>query len=106
MVGKLARLLAPIALASVALGIYLLAHSALATHTPAATRSSTTVVNTQHTVHRGRRQPKYYVVKAGDSLSAIAAKTGVGIARITSLNPSVSAPPYSLQTGQRLRLRR
>jgi LysM repeat protein len=105
MVAKSARFLAPIAIASVGVGIYLLVHSALVKDHPATAQSSTTIHTTRHSAHRKPR-PKYYVVKQGDTLSSIAARTGVSQGRLGTLNPSVSAPPYSLQTGQRLRLRR
>jgi LysM repeat protein len=51
-----------------------------------------------------RSTPKFYRVRAGNTLSGIAAKTGVPIATIQQLNPNVNAS--ALQTGQRLRLRR
>jgi LysM repeat protein len=44
------------------------------------------------------------VVKSGDTLSGISIRTHVTIFRLTQLNPSLS--PNSLQTGQRLKLRR
>ncbi|MGA2009094.1 MAG: LysM domain-containing protein [Solirubrobacteraceae bacterium] len=88
MVRNSARFLAPLALAAVALGVYLVVHS---TH-PGATR-------------RRKLGPKFYVVKPGDTLSAISARTKVSLTRLTTLNPALSAP-YNLQTGQRLRLRR
>jgi LysM repeat protein len=106
MVGKAARLLAPIALAAVAVGIYLIVHSTLATPATTAVQSNTTIVTRRHAGHKARRRPKFYTVKSGDTLSSISDKTGVPLDRLTALNPSVSAPPYSLQTGQRLRLRR
>jgi LysM repeat protein len=46
---------------------------------------------------------KFYVVKAGDTLSKIAAKTGVEIEELLTLNPSVD--PQALVTGQRIKLR-
>jgi LysM repeat protein len=107
MVGKSARLLAPIALVSVALGVYLIVHSSLATHTtPTAAPSSTAVVDHHHDGRHTPPEPTFYLVRPGDTLSAIAAKTGVPLSQLTALNPSVSSPPYSLQAGQRLRLRR
>jgi LysM repeat protein len=106
MVGKAARLLAPIALAAVAVGVYLLVNSAVIKHHHTTTTTQTTLhVTHGHTRHHTAK-PKFYVVKSGDTLSSIAEKTGVPLGRLTALNPSVSAPPYSLQTGQRLRLRR
>jgi LysM repeat protein len=44
-----------------------------------------------------------YVVRTGDTLSKIAAKTGVEIERLLTLNPSVD--PQALVTGQRIKLR-
>ena len=107
MVGKSARFLAPIAIASVAVGVYLIVQSNVGAHhtTTAPRATNSTLVRTR----RGRRRPAgatFYVVKSGDTLSAIAARTGVTLSRLTALNPAVASPPYSLQTGQRLRLRR
>jgi LysM repeat protein len=107
MVAKSARFLAPIALVAVAVGTYLIVHGGIATHHTPSTQSST-VANGPRTGtgrgHRQRRTPKYYVVRQGDTLSGISVKTHVSILRLTSLNPAMS--PNSLQTGQRLRLRR
>ena len=48
-------------------------------------------------------QRKTYVVKSGDTLSKIAARTGVEIERLLTLNPTVD--PQGLVTGQRIKLR-
>ncbi len=48
--------------------------------------------------------PKFYTVKSGNTLSGIAAQTGVPVTTIENLNPGLN--PSALQTGQRLRLRR
>ncbi len=106
MVGRSARFIAPAALAAVTLGVYLIVHSTLAPHTPAPTHPSATIVNGRLQVRHVRRGPRFYVVKPGDTLSAIAAKTGVSMTSLTGLNPSLSSSPNSLQPGQRLRLRR
>jgi LysM repeat protein len=103
MVAKSARYLAPIALVAVAAGTYLIVHSGLATHPHTPTHSSL-VVSGKSGRHRPRRTAKFYVVKPGDTLSQISTKTHVPVFRITTLNPNLS--PNSLQTGQRLRLRR
>ncbi len=47
--------------------------------------------------------PATYVVKEGDTLTAIAHKTGVGVAKIERLNPEVD--PQILIAGERLKLR-
>ena len=49
-------------------------------------------------------RPAYYLVRPGDTLSAIALREHVSLTTLEALNPSVS--PGALQTGQRLRLRR
>jgi LysM repeat protein len=43
-----------------------------------------------------------YVVRAGDTIGAISARTGVAQARILALNPKVT--PTALFIGERLRL--
>lgn len=47
--------------------------------------------------------PKVYTVQEGDTLSAIARKTGVSLAQIERLNPDID--PQILIAGQELRLR-
>lgn len=107
MVAKIARFLAPIALAAVGVGVYLIVHSTVVHQTTTTTQSSTTIANgPQHKAHKHHRVPKYYVVKSGDTLSQISSRTGVSVARLTELNRSLAQSPNSLQTGQRLRLRR
>jgi len=106
MVRIAARVVALVALVAVAATIYLIVHSSLAKHHATTTRSATTLQ--QQTGHRGghrRARPTFYTVKSGDTLSSIAQKTGVSLSQLATLNPSVATPPYSLQTGQRLRLR-
>jgi LysM repeat protein len=44
-----------------------------------------------------------YTVKSGDTLSAIAAQTGVPLATLERLNPTVN--PSAMHAGERLRLR-
>ncbi|HET9105453.1 MAG TPA: LysM domain-containing protein [Solirubrobacteraceae bacterium] len=99
------RVFALIALAAVAVAVYVIVHGQLH-HSPANTSShSTTVINGRSTTsHHRRRTPKYYTVRSGDTLSAISIRTHVSIFRLTQLNPGLS--PNALQTGARLRLRR
>lgn len=106
MVGRSARFLAPVALAAVTVGVYLIVHSTLAHHSQPAGHPNAVIVNGRRQARHTRRGPKFYVVKPGDTLSAIAAKTGVSMTSLSSLNPVLVASPNSLQTGQRLRLRR
>lgn len=101
MVAKSARFLAPIALASVAVGVYLIVHSSLTHHTTVT--HSPQIAASHHGGHH-HKSPKFYVVKQGDTLSGISVKTHISIVRLTGLNPHIS--PNALQAGQRLRLRR
>jgi LysM domain len=61
-----------------------------------------------HAARRGsgggkRHTPKTYVVESGDTLTSIARKTGVSVARIVALNPGVD--PQILVSGEKLKLR-
>jgi hypothetical protein len=95
-----ARFLAPIALVAVIAGTYVIVHKGLTTKSPPVHHASR-----RGTRPRGRyRKVKYYVVQGGDSLTSIASKTGLNLSTLESLNPGVD--PNSLQTGQRIRLRR
>jgi LysM repeat protein len=102
-----ARLMALLAIAAVAVGIYLVVHGNLVTHhsTPAHSAGKSHRHRHGHHHHPRHAKPKYYTVKPGDSLSSIASHTGVSMGRLETLNHSLH-PPYSLQSGQRLRLRR
>jgi LysM repeat protein len=97
------RYLAPIALAAAVTGTYVVVHNGL-TH-----KSSTppSHVFNQPLAKRHVRsvRTKFYVVKPGDTLSSISQKTGVSIQTIQALNRGL-LDPNSLQTAQRLRLRR
>jgi LysM repeat protein len=63
----------------------------------------------QHAKHKKKNKvkkqktPATYVVQSGDTLTAIAAKTGVPVATIQKLNPSID--PQILVEGQTLKLR-
>jgi len=50
--------------------------------------------------------PKFYVVRSGDTLGRISSRMHVPVSVLTTLNSSLAQNPNSLQTGQRLRLRR
>jgi LysM repeat protein len=99
-----ARFLAPIALAAVAVGTYVIVHAGLNPQHSTAPQSTQVQTGTTAGHQRHHATPKFYIVKSGDTLSQISVKTHVSILRLSALNPSISA--NSLQTGQRLRLRR
>jgi LysM repeat protein len=106
MVAKIARFLAPIALAAVGVGVYLIVHSTLMHQTTTISSTTSTVASSNHKAHKHHRLPKFYIVKSGDTLGAISSHTHVSVATLTSLNHSLESNPNSLQAGQRLRLRR
>jgi LysM domain len=56
----------------------------------------------QHRV-ANRHVPKAYVVQSGDTLTSIAHRTGVPVARIRKLNPGLD--PQILISGETLKLR-
>jgi LysM repeat protein len=102
-----ARYIVPLALAAAVTATYLIVHHALISkHSSTTTTVQTTSTVAPHHGHSGTTVSKatFYVVKSGDSLSGIAAKTGVPITTIEALNPHVQ--PNNLQPSQRLRLRR
>lgn len=96
-----ARYLAPVALAAAIAGTYVIVHNGLNAKQPTVHTQTNIVITRPHGKFAHR---KYYSVQPGDSMSSIAAKTGVSLSTLEALNRHVD--PNSLQTGQRLRLRR
>jgi LysM domain len=94
-----ARYLAPVALAAVLVGTYLVVHTGLAQKHPRIHH-----VRRASGIRRRYARTRYYSVQTGDNLTTISTKTGLAIGQLETLNPNID--PNSLQTGQRLRLRR
>jgi LysM repeat protein len=101
-----ARYLAPLAIAAVAAAAYLIVHHALIhKHTSTASVPALqTTTSSSATTHSASLATKFYVVQPNDTLSKIAARTGVSVSAIENLNPGVN--PTALRPSQRLRLRR
>jgi LysM repeat protein len=105
-----ARWLAPIALVTCAVAVYVVVNETLlSSDEPAATSSAaqsaspkTRTVSERSKSKRRARRAHTYIVKAGDTLSSIALKTGVSLERIQALNPKLDS--QSLRTGQRVKL--
>jgi hypothetical protein len=97
---KPGRYLAPVALLAVIVAVFLVvrAGTGASHHSTVTQRADRLAVSS-----RFPRTRHFYVVRAGDTLSTISVKTGIPVARLESLNPSVY--PNALQTGDRLRLR-
>jgi len=97
-----ARLFAPLALVVCAIAVLVIVNrnggGSGSKTTSTVTGSSTTSTTQRSTKHHKRT----YIVKNGDVLSQIAIKTGVPLATIQQLNPTVDA--QSLHAGQKLKL--
>src|SRR4051812_19005478 len=103
-----ARLLAPLALVAVAVALYAIVKDATQPTSSASPERVTTTRSTgsgggaeqSRTRTSGRRR---YTVRAGDTVSGIAEKTGVPVERLLELNPRLD--PQTISPGARLRLR-
>jgi LysM repeat protein len=95
-----ARYLAPVAILATIAGGYLIVHDNLTVH-------HATIPHHAHVNHapKGKyRHDTYYTVQPNDTLTSVSKATGVPIATLEKLNPTIDI--NTLQTGQRLRLRR
>jgi LysM repeat protein len=105
-----ARWLAPLALVACAVAVYSLVNDTFRSDepsrpatSPAATGRSAADGATRNASDK-RKSPRKrtYRVKPGDTLSGIAAKTGVSLQQIQRLNPKLDS--QSLQTGEKIKL--
>jgi LysM repeat protein len=95
-----ARVFAPLALLAAVLGVTLVVMlSRTDSSTPDRGAPPATVA---HHAQHAKARARSYVVRAGDSLSAIAVRTGVSVEVLQRLNPN--ADPQALHVGQRLKL--
>ena len=102
------RFLAPLAVVAVAIALYSVLSHGLSDDgsgksPPAAQRSGTKTQQTSERKSTQKRKRKTYVVKPGDTPSAIAEKTGVPLAEIQRLNPDLD--PQLLAPGTKIKLR-
>jgi LysM repeat protein len=101
-----ARWLAPLALVTCAVAVYAVVNNTMKDDSSSqgtATTQSTTTTKTTSNKSKHRRK-RTYIVKSGDTLSAISIKTGVSLATLEQLNPKLDAD--TLHTGQKVRLSR
>jgi LysM repeat protein len=105
-----ARLLAPLAIIAFAIAfLIVLSHSSTNSGNTGTGSASTTSANTTPTgSSTTRTKSKFahrrtYTVRAGDTLGAIAIKTGVSVTSLEDLNPGLD--PEGLVAGQKLKLR-
>jgi LysM repeat protein len=101
-----ARLAAPIALVVVAIA-FLLVVAGSGTDGDDGERASETSesTSTERTTERkpAPRRAATYTVKTGDTLGAIAEKTGLDVETLQNLNPELD--PQALVSGQKIKLR-
>ena len=101
-----ARWLAPLALVTCAVAVYAVVNNTMKDESSSqgtATTQSTTTTKTTSSKSKHKRK-RTYIVKSGDTLSAISIKTGVSLATLEQLNPKLDAD--TLHTGQKVRLSR
>ena len=108
----LARVLAVLALAGVAIALFLVISSSIEEDggdKPKIQRDGNGNGNDNPNRNRSNDGPsrsgpaRSYIVQPGDSLSLIAEKTGVSLERLQELNPEID--PQLLASGAKLRLR-
>ena len=103
---SLGRWLAPVALITCAVAVYAVVDNTLLKDDSASSsggpQQTTTTKTTSKKGTKARKRRRAYVVKSGDTLSAISIKTGVPLATIQRLNPKLDAD--TLHAGQKVRL--
>lgn len=101
-----ARLLAPVALVLVAIA-FLFVVASSGTDSDDGDRASETTERTTTERTTARKPPPRrtatYTVKTGDTLGAIAEKTGLDVEELQTLNPELD--PQALVSGQKIKLR-
>jgi LysM repeat protein len=108
------RILAPLALIAAGLALFLIVSSASnssssTVRSPSAAEkqrdlgTSTRKSRRRTSTTRGKLPTKIYIVKNGDTLGSISQVTGVPVQTLQDLNPGLDQ--FSLQTGQKLKLR-
>ena len=102
-----ARLLAPVALAVCAIAFFAVLLGSDASDDGGGDASSAPPeADTRQapaTIDQQRPRRRNYTVKTGDTLGAIAAKTGVDVEELELLNPELD--PQALVAGQKIKLR-
>jgi LysM repeat protein len=106
---RIGRWLAPVALITCAVAVYAVVDNTLlkddsASSSNGSTQQTTSTKSTSKKGAKTRKRRRAYVVKSGDTLSAISIKTGVSMTTIQRLNPKLQAD--TLHAGQRVRLSR
>lgn len=98
-----ARALALLALVSGFVVLVVVVSAALSGDSSDGGASSESAPKTRSKPAPSKKAPKTYVIENGDTLTAIARRTGVPVAKIERLNPDVD--PQILISGEKLKLR-
>ncbi len=101
-----ARLLAPLALVGFVIALLVVINGAGSDDSPktSGSGSKATATATPTRKEKARKQRRRYTVKAGDTPSGIAEKTGVPLSTILELNPDLD--DQTLTVGDKIKLRR
>jgi LysM repeat protein len=100
--GEFKRYAAPVAfLAAVTIAVLLVRSGLEGKSNP--TTGTTTTVTTTNTVSTHPRRPKYYRLRAGETLSDVALRFNTTVEELLKLNPKIK--PTQLTVGQRIRVR-
>jgi LysM repeat protein len=98
------RYAAPVAfLAAVTIAVLLVRSGLRADSSPGPTTSVVATTNTTSTVVKRRPRPKYYRLRAGETLSDVALRFRTTVESLLALNPKIK--PNQLTVGQRVRVR-
>src|SRR5687767_15432210 len=99
-----ARLLAPLALVIVTIAVFVVLGSAGDDDNgdPASRSKTSEQSRTETSRARRKRTRATYTVKTGDTLGAIAEKTGTDVQKLQEINPELD--PQSLIAGQKIKL--
>jgi LysM repeat protein len=96
------RLLAPIAVAGLAVVVFLVVASSLPDSNSDDKRRKGR--GDQQSQQQAKSDEKFYTVEPGDTLTTISDKTGIGVEKLTELNPDLD--PQALISGEQVKLRR
>jgi LysM repeat protein len=106
---NLSRWLAPLALVACALAVVIIlggggsgGGSGSTDDSTSARQSITTKSSQKKSAAKKKKKSRTYIVKAGDTLSGIAEKTGVPLSELQAMNPKLDSE--SLQTGQKVKI--
>jgi LysM repeat protein len=96
------RLLAPIAVAGLAVVVFLVVASSLPDSDSDDKRRERR--GDQQSQQQAKSDEKFYTVEPGDTLTTISDKTGIGVEKLTELNPDLD--PQALISGEQVKLRK